>query len=381
MLGSLGLIFIVALIFAGVMKKLHLPSLIGMIFTGILIGPYCLNLIDHSLLSVSYDIRKVALVIILLRAGLGLDYKSLKSTGSSAIKLTIVPAFCEMIIVALVSYFILDFSIVSSLILASVISAVSPAVVVPRMLDLIEKGKGKIPQLVIASSSIEDVLVIVVFSIVISIGATSTFEINSVMFIIAGIVSAIIIGIVTALLIYKVFMKFEVTDSGKVLTLLSISFIFTAVEAKYSYFSSLLAIMSFAILVGQLCSLDDVSKKFKEVWVGAEIILFVIVGAGLDVNSAISDILPALLILITGLAFRSIGVLISLHKSNLTSNEKKFVVFSFFPKATVQAAIAPVALSLGIANGQSILNIAVIAILVSAPIGAILIDRNKNKLL
>ncbi len=379
MLGSLGILFLIALILAGIMKKLRMPSLIGMIITGIIIGPYSLNLIDESLLNISTDLRKIALIIILIRAGLGIDFKQIKKVGKGASLLTIVPALFEMIIITLVSYFIINLNIITSIILATVISAVSPAVVVPRMLDLIEKGEEKVPGLIIASSSIEDVFVISIFSIIITIATTEAFKVSSVLFIILGIISGILVGIICASIITKIFRKFQIIDGAKVLTLLSFSFLLIAVENKFSYFSSLLAIMSMAIIVGGLSTSSKfLQPKFKELWIGAEIILFVIVGAGLDISSASKDILPALLIITCGLLFRSIGVFISLRKSNLSKNEIKFIILSFFPKATVQAAIAPVALSLGLSNGNTILNIAVITILITAPLGAFLIDKNKS---
>lgn len=382
MLGSLGIIFLVALVFAGVMKKLKMPSLIGMIITGIIIGPYGLDLIDESLLSLSTDLRKIALIIILVRAGLGLDFKQIKQIGKGAGLLTIIPALFEMVIITIIAYLIFDFSLISSIILATVISAVSPAVVVPRMLDLIERGEKKIPQLVIATSSIEDVFVISIFSIIISIATTDSFKAASILFIILGIILGIVTGVICASIIIKIFRKFQIVDGAKVLTLLSVSFLLITVESKFSYFSSLLAIMSMAIIVGQLSPTSKtLQPKFKELWIGAEIILFVIVGAGLDITSATSDILPALLIIAFGLLFRSVGVLFSLRKSKLSKNELKFIIISFFPKATVQAAIAPIALSLGLSNGNAILNIAVIAILITAPLGAFLIDKYKETLL
>lgn len=382
MLGSLGIIFLTALVFAGIMKKINIPSLVGMIITGIIIGPYGLDLIDKSLLDISSELRKIALVIILLRAGLGLDFKQIRQVGKGAANLTIVPALFEMIIITIISYFILDFNLITSIILATVISAVSPAVVVPRMLELIESGKKKVPQLIVATSSIEDVFVISIFSIVISFATTSIFKFSTVFYVILGIACALIVGLVLASIVVKVFRTFKIIDSAKVLTLLSLSFILIAIESKFTYFSSLIAIMTMAIIVGQLSyTAANLQSKFKELWVGSEIILFVIVGAGLNVSVAVGDILPALLIIVLGLLFRSIGVVISLKDAKLNVNEKKFIILSFFPKATVQAAIAPIALSLGLKNGDTILNIAVIAILVTAPLGALLIDKYKKVLL
>ncbi len=382
MLESLGIIFIVSLIFAGIMKKINFPSLIGMIIAGIVLGPFCLNLIDEKLLSVSPEIRKIALVVILLRAGLSLDIKHIKDFGKSTSYLTVIPAACEMIVVALIAIFILKLNLTTSLLLATVIAAVSPAVVVPRMINLIEKGKGKIPQIVIASSSLEDVFVIIVFSIILSIATTTSFEFTAGIYIITGIIAGVVAGFVAAIIIVKVFRKFEIIDSAKVITLLSISFLFVGIEARISHFSSLLAIMVFAILIGQFTTCAQImSKKFKEVWVAAEIILFVSVGASLNVGGAVTQIDIALLVISFGLVARSIGVIFSLRNSELTTDEKKFIIISFLPKATVQAAIAPVALSLKLSGGETILNIAVIAILITAPLGAFLIDKYQNKLI
>ncbi|MFV0425249.1 MAG: cation:proton antiporter [Bacilli bacterium] len=381
MLGSLALIFLVGLVFSGFVKKFNIPSLVGMILTGIIIGPYGFNLIDESLLNISEELRKIALVVILLRAGLSLDIKQIKSIGKSAGFLTIVPALFEMVAITGISIVLLDFDLISALILATVISAVSPAVVVPRMISLIEKGKGKVPQLIVASSSIEDVLVISIFAIIINVATTSFFEFITIIYIIMGTIAGIVSGIIIATIISKVFKTFAIIESAKVLTLLGISFLLIAIENNLEYFSSLLAIMTIAILIGQTTNALPLQQKFKELWVGAEIILFVIVGAALNISSAKNDIIYAILIIAIGLSFRSLGVLFSLKGSNLNRNEKIFVIFSFLPKATVQAAIAGTALSLGLNNGQTILNIAVFAILITAPLGAFLIDRYKNILL
>ncbi len=383
MLLSLGVIFIVALIFAGILKKFSIPSLIGMLFAGIVLGPYALNLINNDILSISDELRKIALAIIIFRAGLSIDLKELGKVGNVTILLSFVPALLEIIAIATLAYFVFDFEGVSALLLGSVIAAVSPAVVVPRMLSLIENSNNKIAQMIMASASLEDVIVIIIFTISLNLAQLDSIKIFPLINMLFGILLGIVVGIFIGVVIAKIFKYFTIIDSAKVILLLAVSLVFIAVEKLFGvvYFSGLLAVLFLGITVHKKTPTSSkmLETRFKDLWVSAEIILFVLVGASLNIVSASQNIILAIIIIATGLIFRSIGVYISLRNTSFTKENKLFVNFAFIPKATVQAAIGGIAYSLGISNGMTILNISVIAILITAPIGALLIDRYKDK--
>ncbi len=388
MLTSLGIIFIFGLIFAGVFKKLGLPSLVGMLITGIILGPSAFDLIDESFLEISDGLRKIALVVILLRAGLALDFTTLKQIGNNAFKLSIIPAMFEMVIVSACAYYFLDFNIYNSILLGTVVSAVSPAVVVPYMLNMIEKSKKRsvIAKTIMMSASLEDVLVIVLFFSSLTLATTSQISPTAFLSLFISIILGIGVGFICGYILSSVFKRFLIVDSAKAITLLAISLLFLSLEDSLTnvvQFSGLIAIMVLGITLNSFnkSTSNIIGAKFKEIWVAAEIVLFVLVGAKLDVNYALNGIGVAILIITLGLLFRFVGVYLSLLTSKYSIKEKLFVMISFIPKATVQAAIGPIALSYGLASGNKILSIAVIAILITAPLGSVLMLKMENVLL
>lgn len=383
MLYSLGLIFIVALILSGLTKKLGIPSLIGMLLTGIILGPYALNQIDSSILAISQDLRNIALVIIILRAGLTLNINDIKTNGNVTILLSTLPAILELSVVTVIAHIIFNMNLLSSLLLGVVVAAVSPAVVVPRMLSLIENGKKRIPQIIMASASVEDVLIIVLFTMVLNLSLLNSFKVEDIINMIVGSILSIIIGISVGYIVVKIFERFTIIESAKAISLLAISLMFISTEEILNtiYFSGLLATMFLGVTIYSNSKefAKEISAKFKDMWVAAEIILFVIVGSSLDIVLALKDLKIALVIIVVGLTFRTIGVFLSLRVTDFSFKNKLFIAYAFFPKATVQAAIGGIALSEGIANGLTILNVSVIVILVTAPLGAFLIDKFKSK--
>ena len=389
MLTSLGLIFIIGIIMSSIFDKLKLPKLIGMILTGIILGPYVLNLLDKNLLSISADLRQIALVIILTRAGLALDLNSLKKVGRPAILMCFVPAIFEIIGFVILGPLLLNLNLVDSLILGAVIAAVSPAVIVPRMINLKEKGYGKknsIPELILAGASVDDILVITLFYIFTSLSKGENFNITTVISIPISIILGIILGIISSLLLIKLFKKVHIRDTIKVILIISVSFLFITLENLLKGIvplSGLLAVMSLGVtLLRQYPTLASrISDKYSKLWLGAEILLFVLVGATVNINYVITSGIASILIIFGALIFRVIGVLLSLIKTNLTYKERIYCVLAYIPKATVQAAIGAVPLSQGLACGQIVLTVAVLSIIIAAPIGAICMDKFYTKLL
>ncbi len=388
MLMSLGIIFICGLIFAGIFKKLGLPSLVGMLITGIILGPSAFNLIDQSFLDISDGLRKIALVVILLRAGLALDFITLKKIGNNAFKLSIIPALFEMIAVTVGAVYLLDFDIYNAILLATVVSAVSPAVVVPYMLNMIEKSSkhSELAKTIMTSASLEDVLVIVLFFSSLTLATTTQVSITVLFSLVISIILGIMGGLISGVVLSQAFKRFEIVDSAKAITMLAISFLFLTLESKLTgviQFSGLIAIMVLGVTLNSFNKTTSIiiGAKFKEIWVAAEIVLFVLVGAKLDLSSALSGLGVSLIIITLGLGFRFIGVYLSLLKSKYNISQKLFVMISFIPKATVQAAIGPIALSVGLLSGNQILSIAVIAIIVTAPLGSVLMLKMENVLL
>ena len=389
MLTSLGLIFIIGIIMSSIFDKLKLPKLIGMILTGIILGPYVLNLLDKNLLSISADLRQIALVIILTRAGLALDLNSLKKVGRPAILMCFVPAIFEIIGFVILGPLLLNLNLVDSLILGAVIAAVSPAVIVPRMINLKEKGYGKknsIPELILAGASVDDILVITLFYIFTSLSKGQNFNITTVISIPISIILGIILGIISSLLLIKLFKKVHIRDTIKVILIISVSFLFITLENLLKGIvplSGLLAVMSLGVtLLRQYPTLASrISDKYSKLWLGAEILLFVLVGATVNINYVITSGIASILIIFGALIFRVIGVLLSLIKTNLTYKERIYCVLAYIPKATVQAAIGAVPLSQGLACGQIVLTVAVLSIIIAAPIGAICMDKFYTKLL
>ncbi|NLC96823.1 MAG: sodium:proton antiporter [Erysipelotrichaceae bacterium] len=389
MLISIAYIIIIGLLMGKIFKVLKLPALMGMLIAGIIIGPFGLNLIDDTILNVSSELRKIALIIILIRAGLNLDLNDLKKIGRPAILMSFVPACFEILGMIIIGKLLLGLSILDCALLGSVIAAVSPAVVVPKMLNIMQEGYGldkRIPQLILAGASIDDVFVIVMFYTFLGLSLGDSVSLINFINIPLSIILGIILGLLIGKILSLYFRNFHIRDSIKVILLLSISFILVYIEDNYSNiinFSSLIAIMSIGVslLKNEQLVAKRLSLKFEQLWVSAEIFLFVLVGASVNINYAFTIGFKSILIIFIVLLFRMVGVLVSLIKTNLNYKERLFCMLGYTPKATVQAAIGGIALSMGIESGDIILTIAVVSILVSAPLGAFMIDLTYKKLL
>lgn len=371
-------------------EKIKLPKLVWYIILGILIGPSLFNIVDDTLLSISSHLRQIALVIILTRSGLSLDIKSLKKIGRPAILMCFLPACFEIVGITIFGPMLLGISYFEALLLGSVLAAVSPAVVVPRMIRLMEEGYGKqhcVPELVMAGASCDDIFVIVLFYSFKNLVATSTFDAWSVGQIPISIVSGVILGIGVGFLMVLAIRYMKLNRIVHVILMLGLSFGMLALEnALKPYFSvsSLLAIIVMAFVVGIFKKEEakEMQKSYNGLWQGFEILLFALVGVAVDVRYAFSKegaIIVGLVFI--ALVFRSLGVLCSVIATNFTWKEKLYIVLSYLPKATVQASIGAIALSEGLACGTLVLTAAVVAILITAPLGAILMDSLKNKLL
>ncbi|HBF5317956.1 cation:proton antiporter [Clostridioides difficile] len=389
MLTSLALIFLLGMASGGIFKRIKLPSLLGMLLTGIILGPYVLNLIDNSILDISSELRKIALIIILTRAGLSLDINDLKKVGRPAVLMCFIPATFEIIGMIVLAPKLLGVSILEAAVMGAVVGAVSPAIIVPKMLKLMEEGYGtekSIPQMLLAGTSIDDIFVIVMFTVFTglaqgnSISAISFLQIP--VSIILGAIAGAVIGICLAVFFKKVHMR----DSAKGVLLLSISFLMISLETALEGivpFSGLLAVMNIGIFlqIKYRVVARRLSVKYSKLWVGAEILLFVLVGATVDISYAFKAGIGAVILIFGVLLFRMVGVFFCLIKTNLTIKERLFCMIGYIPKATVQAAIGGVPLAMGIASGQLILTLAVLAILITAPLGAFGIDVTYKKLL
>lgn len=389
MLTSLALIFLLGLLLGSIFTKLRLPSLLGMILTGIILGPYALNLLDSSILGISADLRQLALVIILTRAGLALDIKDLKRVGRPAILMCFVPACFEIIGIILLAPGLLGVSILEAAIMGTVVAAVSPAVIVPRMLKLMESGYGtrnSIPQLIMAGASVDDIFVIVLFTSFTGLAKGESISWIKFAQIPIAIIMGLVIGLLFGVALSKIFRRIHMRDSIKVVIILSISFLLIALEHVINEiipFSGLLAVMamSAAILKKYEVLAKRLSGKFSKLWVSAEILLFVLVGATVDINYAVSAGAAAILVILGALLFRMLGVFTCLIKTKLDKKERLFCMMAYLPKATVQAAIGSIPLAIGLSCGQIVLTVAVLAILITAPLGALAIDLSYKKLL
>lgn len=389
MLTSLALIFLTGLILGSLFERLKLPKLLGMIFTGILLGPYVLNLLDDSILSISPDLRQLALVIILTRAGLALDIEDLKKVGRPAILMCFIPALLEIIGIVLVAPPLLNISLLDAAIMGAVVAAVSPAIIVPRMLKLMEEGYGaqnSIPQLIMAGASVDDIFVIVLFTSFTSIASGEQFTPTTLFQIPVSIILGILLGVIAGLLLAILFKRLHMRDSTKTIILLSISFLLIALEKALESIvpiSGLLAIMGMGATLLQSSPqvAKRLSSKFSKLWVASEILLFVLVGATVDIQYALSAGLLAILVILVGLIFRMLGVYLCLLKTALSKKERLFCMIAYCPKATVQAAIGSIPLTMGLDCGQIVLTVAVLAILITAPLGAVGIDTSYTKLL
>lgn len=387
MLTSLALIFLCGMFLGGVFKRIRVPSLLGMLITGIVLGPYMLNVLDPSILSISADLRQLALIIILTRAGLALDINDLKKVGRPAILMCFVPACFEIVGMVLIAPRLLNISIMEATIMGAVLAAVSPAVVVPKMLSLMEKGYGKdksIPQMIMAGASVDDVFVIVIFTAAVGLAQGESISAASMLQIPASIALGILIGIVVGILLNLIYKKVQLRDSSKVIILLSISFLLVALEhLNVLPFSGLLAVMSTGVTIQKKNTVvaTRLSNKYSKLWVAAEIILFVLVGATVDLKYALGAGGAAILVIFGGLAFRMLGVFVCMIKTKLSMKERMFCMIAYMPKATVQAAIGSLPLAMGLSCGNIVLTVAVLAILITAPLGALGVDLTYKKLL
>ncbi len=389
MLIGIATILLLGLFGGWIFKKIKLPSLLGMIIVGIIISPYALNLIDESILTISSDIRQIALVIILTRAGLSLDISDLKKVGRPALLLCFLPACVEIIGTIILAPIIFDISVLESAIIGSVIAAVSPAVVVPRMIRLLNEGYGKqnsIPQLILAGASVDDVFVIVIFTALTSLASIGTVSATSFIQIPISIVLGVLLGIGVGLILSVFFKKTEIDNTIKVFIMLGTSLLILELQNRLAdviSISGLLAIMSMSIVLKQKQAVvsSQLSAKYNHLWIGAEIFLFVLVGATIDLRYVKSAGIMAILLVFGALLFRMVGVALSLLKTTLTKKERVFCMLAYTPKATVQAAIGAIPLSLGLDCGNLALTVAVLSILITAPFGAICVDNLYKRLL
>ena len=389
MLLSISLILILGMFMGWICQKIKLPSLLGMLITGIVLGPYVLNLLDDSILGISAELRKIALIIILTRAGLGLDLSGLKKIGRPAVLMCFVPASFELIGMILLAPKLMGLTVLEAAIMGAVLAAVSPAVVVPRMVKLMDEGYGVnegIPQLILAGASVDDVYVIVLFSTFVGMmqgeGASILKFVNIPISIFLGIAIGLLIGVLLAYF----FKKMHIRDTSKVLIILSISFLLVVMEDKLLTpitFSALIAIMFIGI--GLQKKRETVAKrlsvKYGKLWVAAEVFLFVLVGATVNIGYLGKVGVKALIVIIGALVFRMFGVFVCLLGTSLERKERLFTMLAYTPKATVQAAIGGIPLALGFTCGDLVLTVAVLAIVLTAPLGAFAIDLSYKKLL
>lgn len=395
MLTSLAFIFLVGLAAAAICQQLKLPRIIGMLITEIILGPYVLDLLDPSILSISSELRQMALIIILLKAGLSLDLSDLKKVGRPAVLMSFVPASFEILAFFLFAPHILGIKPIEAAVMGAVLAAVSPAIVVPRMVRLMDQNYGtdkSIPQLILAGASCDDIFVIVLFSTFSNMAQGGNAHLMDFVNIPVSILFGIVLGGITGYLLSLFFEtahahKHCVRNSMKVIIVLGISFLLMAIETWMKdivSISGLLAVVSMACLL-KIKSTTFVSKrlsdKFGKLWLAAEVILFVLVGAAVDIRYTLNAGGAAILMILVALLFRSVGVAICLIRTRLTKKERFFCILSYLPKATVQAAIGSVPLAMGLPCGQIVLSVAVLGILITAPLGAILIDGTYKKLL
>ena len=395
MLTSLSFIFLVGLAMAAICQRIRLPRIIGMLLTGIVLGPYVLDLLEPSILSISSELRQMALIIILLKAGLSLNLADLKKVGRPAVMLSCVPASFELLGYVLFAPMILGINRIEAAVMGAVLAAVSPAVVVPRMVKLMETGYGtkkSIPQMILAGASCDDIFVIVLFSTFSGMAQGGSARVMDFVNIPISIVSGILLGAVAGWLLSLFFetayaKEHYVRNSMKVIIVLGVSFLLMSVETwvkPYISVSGMLAVVSMACVL-KLRSIRSVSarlsEKFGKLWLAAEVLLFVLVGAAVDIRYTMGAGLAAVLMIFTALIFRTIGVLICLAGTVMDWKERLFCVIAYLPKATVQAAIGSVPMAMGLPCGQIVLSVAVMAILITAPLGALGMDSTFEKLL
>lgn len=395
MLTSLALIFLVGLGMAAICQMVRLPRIIGMLVTGMVLGPYVLDLLEPAILGISADLRQMALVIILLKAGLSLNIADLKKVGRSAVLLSFIPASCEILGFVVFAPLLLGITHTEAAVMGAVLAAVSPAVVVPRMVRLIETGYGtgkSIPQMIMAGASCDDVFVIVLFTAFVGMAQGGSVQAADFAGIPVSIALGIVLGTATGWLLSLFFetafaRRRTVRSSLKVIIVLGVSFLFLAVEdwaAGTVPVSGLLAVMSMACMLRQKSPVTvsrRLSEKFGKLWLAAEVVLFVLVGAAVDIRYTLGAGLAAIAVIAVALTFRACGVLLCLVRTPLSGKERLFCVMAYLPKATVQAAIGSVPLTLGLPCGPIVLSVAVLGIVITAPLGALAIDSSYKKLL
>ena len=395
MLNSLALIFLAGLSLAAICQRIKLPRIIGMLMTGIILGPFVLDLFDPSILGISSELRRMALVIILIKAGLSLNISDLKKVGRPAILMSFLPAVFEILAFVFLAPTILKVTRIEALIIGAVLGAVSPAVVVPRMVQLMEEKYGtnkSIPQMILAGASLDDVFVIVLFTTFIGMAQGESASVMDFINIPVSIISGILIGAAAGFFLAWFFEtnyshKNLVRNSMKVIIVLGTAFLLLAVEEWLENIlpvSGLLAIMSMAMVLAMRSVLEvtkRLQEKYGKLWIAAEVILFVLVGAAVDIRYTLEAGAGAVLMIFIGLVCRSIGTWLCMLGTNLNKKEKLYCVIAYLPKATVQAAIGSVPLSLGLSCGNIVLSVAVLSILITAPLGAIGMDLSYKKLL
>lgn len=389
MLLSIALILLIGMFSGWLCSKLRLPGLLGMIITGIILGPYVLNLIDASILNISSELRKMALIIILTRAGLTLNINDLKKVGRPAIMMCFIPATFEVIGMVILAPMLLGVTVLEAAIMGAVVGAVSPAVIVPKMIKMIEEGYGVekgIPQLILAGASVDDVYVIVLFSAFTSLASGTGVSVISFVNIPLSIILGIIAGLLVGLVLSYLFIKVHMRDTVKVIIFLSTAFILVSMENALNTpitFSALISVMFMGIALQKKKKEAAVrlSVKYNKMWVCAEIVLFVLVGATVDISYVASAGIAAVILIFGVLIFRMAGVLLCMVRTKLNFKERLFCMFAYMPKATVQAAIGGIPLSMGLSCGNIVLTVAVLAIIITAPLGAFIIDLTYKKLL
>lgn len=387
MLLSVSLILIVGMSMGWICQKVKLPSLLGMLLTGIVLGPYVLDLLDENILGISPELRKIALIIILTRAGLGLDVSGLKKIGRPALLMCFVPATFELLGMLLLAPKLMGISLLEAAIMGAVLAAVSPAVVVPRMVKLMDEGYGVkegIPQLILAGASVDDVYVIVLFSTFIGMMQGEGASVISFINIPVSIILGVLIGLIIGFLLAYYFKKVHIRDTSKVLIILSISLLLVVIEDSLNtaiFFSALIAIMFVGIGLQKKREVvaKRISVKYGKLWVAAEVFLFVLVGATVNIGYLSKVGVKALILIVGALVFRMFGVFVCLLGTNLKWKERLFAMMTYTPKATVQAAIGGIPLALGFACGDTVLTVAVLAIVLTAPLGAFAIDFTYRK--
>lgn len=395
MLTSLALIFLVGLSMAAICQKIHLPRIIGMLLTGIILGPYVLNLLDESILSISSELRQIALIIILLKAGLSLNLADLKKVGRPAVMMACIPASFEILGYILLAPVILGISRIDAAVMGAVLGAVSPAVVVPRMVQLMEEKYGtekSIPQMILAGASCDDIFVIVLFSTFTGMAQGGNAHLKEFLNIPVSILLGVALGAMTGYFLSVFFetayaRKHCIRNSMKVIIVMGLSFLLMSIETwakPVVSISGLLAVVAMACVL-KMKSTAFVSKrlseKFGKLWIAAEVILFVLVGAAVDIRYTAGAGIAAVCMIVTALLFRAVGVWICMLGTNLNKKERAFCVIAYLPKATVQAAIGSVPLAMGLSCGKIVLSVAVLAILITAPLGALGMDASYKKLL